>query len=209
MVSRRGQPKDVVFDKGTNFVGGSNELKELEALDHKKIQDATTSYGVKWHFNPPLTPHFSGVHEVMIKAAKKAIYAILSSADITDEELLSAVVGAEGLINSRPLTYQSSSPTDLTPLTPNHFLHGQLGGRFAPDSVDTEVFNARKKWRRVQELVHHFWHRWLHEWIPSLSVRKKWRREQVDLKVGDVVIVMSPDTPREKWPLGRIVRVFP
>lgn len=38
---------------------------------------------------------------------------------------------------------------------------------------------------------------------------KKWRREQVDLKVGDVVIVMSPDTPRGKWPLGRIVRVFP
>ena len=29
----------------------------------------------------------------MIKAAKKAIYAILSSADITDEELLSAIVG--------------------------------------------------------------------------------------------------------------------
>ena len=94
----------------------------------------------------------------MIKAAKKAIYAILSSADITDEELLSAVVGAEGLINSRPLTYQSSSPTDLTPLTPNHFLHGQLGGRFAPDSVDIEVFNPRKRWRRVQELVRHFWH---------------------------------------------------
>ena len=36
----------------------------------------------------------------MIKAAKKAISEILSSADITDEELLSAIVGAEGLINS-------------------------------------------------------------------------------------------------------------
>ena len=78
----------------------------------------------KWHFNSPLAPHFSGVHEIMIKAAKKAIYAILDSADITDEELLSAVIGAEGLINSRPLTYQSSDPADLTPLTPNHFLRG-------------------------------------------------------------------------------------
>ena len=35
----------------------------------------------------------------MIKAAKKAVYAILGAADITDEELLSAVAGAEGLIN--------------------------------------------------------------------------------------------------------------
>ena len=98
------------------------------ALEREKIQENTASYGVKWHLNPPLAPHFSGVHEVMIRAAKKAIYAILSCADVTDEELLSAVVGAEGPINSRPLTYQSVNPQDPVPLTPNHFLHGQLGG---------------------------------------------------------------------------------
>ena len=200
MASRCGLPKDVVCDNGTNFVGGSNELKELEALD-KKIQETTTSYGVTWHFNPPLAPHFSGVPEIMIKAAKKAVFSILGSADIADEELLSAVVGAEGLINSRPLTYQSTNATNPTPLTPNHFLCGQLGGRFAPDCVDVVAFNPRKRWRRVQELVRHFWHRWLGEWIS----RKKWRSNQVGLKVGDVVLIMSPDTSRGKWPLGRIV----
>ena len=100
MTSRRGLPKDVVWVNGTNFDGGSNELKATEALDQNKSQDTTTSHGIKWHFHPPLTPHFSGVHEIMIKAAKKAIYAILGEADIADEELFSAVVGAEGLINS-------------------------------------------------------------------------------------------------------------
>ena len=124
MASRRGLPKDVGCDNGANFVSGSNELKELEALDKKKIQETTTSYGVTWHFNPPLAPHFSGVHGIMIKAAKTAIYSILGSTDFMDEELLSTVVGDEGLINSWPLTYQSTNPTDLTPLTPNHFLHG-------------------------------------------------------------------------------------
>ena len=102
MVSRRGLPKDVLSDNGTNFVGANNELKELAFLDREMIQEKTACYGVKWHFNPPLAPHFSGVHEVMIKAAKTAINAVLSNADVTDEELLSAVVGAEGLINSRP-----------------------------------------------------------------------------------------------------------
>lgn len=71
------------------------------------------------------------------------------------------------------------------------------------------AFNPRKRWRRVQELVRHFWHRWLREWIPSLSGRKKWRGNRADLKVGDVVIVMSTDTARGKWPLGRIVKGFP
>ena len=66
----------------------------------RQFQD-TSTYGVKWHFNPLLAPHFNGLHEIMVKAAKKAIRAILGSADITDEELLnhSAVVEAEGLIN--------------------------------------------------------------------------------------------------------------
>ena len=91
---------------------------------------------------------------------------------------MTAFVGAEGLINSRPLTYQSSHPADDVPLTPNHFLYGQLGGTFAPDSVDETQFNLKKRWRRVQELIRHFWQRWLREWIPSLNCRKKWNSDK-------------------------------
>ena len=54
----------------------------------------------------------------------------------------------------------------------------------------------------------HFWHRWLREWIPSLSSRRKWLKEERDLQSGDVVLVMSPNTPRGYWPLGRIVEVY-
>ena len=54
MVSRRGLPKDVLSDNGTNFVGANNELEELAGLDREKIQEKTACYGIKWHFNPPL-----------------------------------------------------------------------------------------------------------------------------------------------------------
>ena len=73
----------------------------------------------------------------MIKSAKRASFAILGSADVTDDELVTAFTGAEALINSRPLTYQSANPSDDTPITPNHFLVGQVGGQFAPGSVDS------------------------------------------------------------------------
>jgi hypothetical protein len=43
---------------------------------------STANKGVKWHFNPPLAPHFRGVFETMVKPAKEAICAILGSADI-------------------------------------------------------------------------------------------------------------------------------
>ena len=60
---------------------------------------------------------------------------------------------------------------------------------------------------RVQELVRHFWHRWLRECIPSLNRRKKWQRLPKDVKEGDIVFVFSPKSPRGYSPLGRIVRV--
>ncbi|MCG8047968.1 MAG: hypothetical protein N0E48_20505 [Candidatus Thiodiazotropha endolucinida] len=160
MVSRRGLPECIYSDNGTNFKGADKELKSLVTqLDETKIQRSIANKGIRWHFNPPLAPHFGGVHESMIKSAKRAINAILGNADITDEELMTAIIGAEGLINSRPLTYQTANPSDDVPLTPNHFLHGQVGGEFAPTSVDQTSFNPRKRWRRVQELVRHFWHR--------------------------------------------------
>lgn len=210
MTSRRGLPEEMYSDNATNFRAADKELNMLVLqLDQEKIKESISNKGVVWHFNPPLAPHFGGAHESMIKSAKRAIHAILGNADISDEELLTAIIGAEALINSRPLTYQSANPNDDIPLTPNHFLHGQMGGRFAPTSVDETQYSLRKRWRRVQELVRHFWQRWMREWIPTLSTRKKWHKERRDVQVGEVVLVISPDTSRGNWPLGRILEVYP
>ena len=51
---------------------------------------------------------FDGAHETMIIIVKGVLYSILSQADITDEELSTAFIGAEDLIISRRLTYQTA-----------------------------------------------------------------------------------------------------
>ena len=150
--------------------------------------------------------HWGGVHESMMKSAKRAIYKILNIADLTDEELVTAIAGAESLINS--LTYQTSNPADCTPITSNHFLFGQCGGEFDPQSVDSTSFKPQNRWRRVQELMRHFWQRWLKEWLPSIGSRKKWFVELQNFKVGDIVLIVSKESPRGQWPLGRIIKVF-
>ena len=81
---------------------------------------------------------------MMIKVAKRAVTALLGNADVTDEELVTAFTGAEALLNSRPLTYQSANPEDDIPLTANHFLIGQIGSQFAPASVDNTSFSLKK-----------------------------------------------------------------
>ena len=75
-------------------MGANKELQKLVSLlDKDKINDAICNQGIKWHFNPPLSPHFGGVHETVMKATKSANYAILRNADIIDEELLTAFTG--------------------------------------------------------------------------------------------------------------------
>ena len=95
--NRRGVPEETISDIGTNFVGANQELHALrnQLLQNGKLKESIRNKGIKWNFNPPLAPHFGGVYETMIKAAKKAIYAILQNADVNDEVLLMAFTGAE------------------------------------------------------------------------------------------------------------------
>ena len=211
IIDNRGLPKEIISDNDTNFVGARKELFEMtdKIVRHVKFSSVMACKGIRWTFNPPYAPHFGDVFEIMIKAAKRAVTAILGNADITDEELMTAFTGAEALINYRPLTYQSANPEDDIPLTPNHLLYSQIGGMFVLEVTKETAYNPNKHWRRVQELIRHFWHQRLCEWMPSLSLRQKWYNEDKDLKIGDVVLKISLDGPHAYWPLSRVIEVYP
>ena len=49
----------------------------------------------------------------------------------------------------------------------------------------------------------------MREFLPTLSGRQKWRRESENVRVGYMVVVVSPDTRRGQWPVGRVVDAFP
>ena len=199
MVARRGWPKFILSDNGSNYVGAAREIKELvDSMDQDKIQRLTSNQGIEWQFNPPEAPHFGGVFERMIKSAKRAIYAILNEADVNDEELQTVFTGAQSL-NSRPLTTVSGDVNDEPVLTPNHFLIGQMGGELAPDTVDTTAVSVRRRWRRIQELIRRVWSRWMREYLPSIGYRQKWFQPSKILTVGDVVLVIDPDPGGRTW----------
>ncbi|XP_065186610.1 uncharacterized protein LOC135817366 [Sycon ciliatum] len=208
MTNRRGVPIQVVSDNGTNFVGAANEMKKLLKAMEGDVQRRAADKGIKWSFNPPAAPHFGGVHEALVKSAKRAIFAILAGAEVNDEELATAITGAEALLNSRPLTYQSADARDLLPLT-NHFLYGHQGQPFVPKGTDIVPHSHRYRWRVVQSLVLQVWKRWMTELLPLLHTRAKWRQPQPDIAVNDVVLVVNTGTPRGKWKLGRVEEVYP
>lgn len=135
--------------------------------------------------------------------------ALLKQQVLDDEGLATLMCEVESIINGRPLTKVSDDPRDLEALTPNHLLLLRSVTSLPPGVFRKEDVYSRRRWRQVQYLSDVFWRRWLKEYLPSLQERQKWTRSAANFEVGDVVLVVDDNSPRNSWPLGRIQEVKP
>ncbi|XP_062537923.1 uncharacterized protein LOC134206241 [Armigeres subalbatus] len=105
-VNRRGAPAEIYSDNGTNFHGANNKLQQQIAERDQTLATVFTNTNTKWSFNPPGAPHMGGVWERMVRSVKMAIGTFLEATRKPDDETLETIIiEAEGIINSRPLTY--------------------------------------------------------------------------------------------------------
>lgn len=114
------------------------------------------------------------------------------------------------MLNARPLTHLSVDPEDESPLTPNHFLLGREQPHLPPDVFpENEGGLSRRRWLASQELAERYWKRWLVEYVPALTEREKWTKESKrDIAVGDLVLVVDPNSPRGFWPTGKVTELL-
>ena len=200
-VARRTRPKRMVSDGGKNFIGGENALDQLmKVVDMEETKKRFPE--IKWWTNCPAAPHTGGQFESLIKSAKSALYKIISRGELNDEELVTAFTITEGLLNSRPLSYVSQDGNDPEPLTPGHFIRG---GGYVDLAPVPEDWSYKSRWHYIQNLMDHFWQRFISEYVPKLNKMPKWHKER-NVQVGDVVIVFE-EKIRGVWPLGVIEEV--
>ena len=167
---------------------------------------------IKWHFLPPYASNFAGVHEVMVRAMKRALRHILTNSDTSDEELVTALTKSESLLNSRPITVCEDELDGNGALTPNHFLVGRIDpcNVLEEEPTRSEGLLPSRRWKLVQSLVAQIWVRWQKEVLHSCMTRTKWKSQALNLKIGDVVLVLEPiQLKAKKWRLGRVVEVYP
>ena len=87
-IARRGTPQVLWSDNGTNFTGAEKELSAcFKALNQRAIASKMSQKGIKWHFNPPSSPHHCGSWERMVRSVKRTFYAVLGNRRLTDEVL--------------------------------------------------------------------------------------------------------------------------
>jgi hypothetical protein len=209
-VCRRGQVEIIRSDNATNFVGAANEIRRAieKEWNHEKISSFLRQRHIEWRFNPPAASHMGGVWERQIRSVRKVLQAVVKEQGVDDESLPTLMCLVESIINGRPLTTVSDDHRDLEPLTPNHLLLLRPDAIVPPDQFVKEDLYCRKRWRQVQFLADLFWRRWIREYLPTLQLRKKWMTPVRNFEVGDVVVVIDNNAPRNVWQLGRVTQTF-
>lgn len=155
----------------------------------------------------------------MIKSVKRCLRKTIGQASLTYDELLTALMEVEMVVNSRPLSYISTEDAE-EPLTPSHL---QIGRRVLslPDSTlyhgvhEDAEFTPEALSRRMDHLnttLNHFWKRWKTEYL--LELRESHRHGKgVDskgssLSENEVVLMHSDSKLWGFWKLAKIYRLI-
>ena len=155
---RRGIPRLVVSDNAKTSKTSATFLSSIFELP--EVQSFLLNHKVKWRFNLEKAPWWGGFFERMVRCVKRCLKKILKNAKLTYEELLTAVVEIECVLNSRPLTYVSTEDIE-EPLTPSHLLTGRRLLSIPDESVvaeeeSTDVKILTRRQRYVVSLLSHF-----------------------------------------------------
>lgn len=129
------------------------------------------------------------------------------------DELVTLLARISCSMNSRPLGLANTSYTDqqediLLPITPNHMLLG----RSSPESPPLEYSEGEKFCQRlayVDAVEQEWWSRWIKTVLPTMLPVQRWKREEKNLIVDDVVLLTFPGNVKDDYILARVTQVHP
>lgn len=115
---------------------------------------------------------------------------------------------AECMINSRPIGVLEDGST----LTPSHFTNGRRIGCF-PTLQRVEIRGALvetvKEWNHRLRATSSFWRSWLRSYLAKLKGRFCKPSHYQGLKVGDRVLVQTPNVGSMEWPEATVIEILP
>ncbi|EPB72220.1 integrase core domain protein [Ancylostoma ceylanicum] len=227
-MSRRGVPNSITCDNAPTFMLAEQILTSTLDVE-QEIQSFMTKTDIKWRRITPYAPWQGGFYERLIKDIKRALFKALGR-KITDEDSLNTILAEiEGCLNSRPLTYLEASPEDFEPIRPIDFLQNRLSITYKTNTDEGESndpnfyprdeaiqlrtrMEAEKALKSSCEVVDKFWKIWNDSYLTSL--REQHRRDLhqgrttvTSPMLGQIVLLHDPMQPRNKWKLGKIIKL--
>ena len=208
----------MVLDNGKTFKAAAKVIQSV--VSHDDVKQYLSNLGVKWVFNLPKARWWGAIFERLIRSVKRCLRKIIWQARLSYDELTTAIVEVEAMINSRPLTYVAMDILD-EPLTPFHLLTGHrilsLPDNLCckPEEVnETPDIGHSQLTRRACHLnntLDSFWRRWRKEYLLELREAHRYHHGQAStpqVAVDNMVVVHTKNQPRTFWKLGRVSRCW-
>lgn len=213
-IARRNKPSHIFCDNASTFKGANNTLHKLFLLQSNETHQSTiinytANLGITFKFIPSYSPMFGGLWEAGIKSAKSLLKRVVGNVVLTFEELNTVFIEIEGVLNSRPLTALSTDPSDLSYLSPGHFLTGRSLASIPEPSLVDSIPNRLSFWRQCTQMVQSYWKHWHKYYLNLLQNRPKWKDELKNIKEGTLVILRQDNIPPLQWPMARVIKLYP
>ena len=213
-IARRGLPRDLHTDNGSNFLGAKHDLMELyKFMDTPEVQstihDAMLTQRIRWHTIPERAPHFGGLWEAAVRSTKYHLKRIVGQQRLDFEELSTVAAQVESFLNARPLgTITSHDSEGLMCLTPGHFLMGRSSESYPETEIGVSI-PLCKRWNLCQAIIQQFWKRWAAEYLQQLQASSKWHRTQPNLQPGDLVTMTDGNKFHSHWTMAKVIKTYP
>ena len=182
-IARRGTPRQI---NAKQFKTASTVMSKAwkEVLCCTEVNDYTVKQGIQWKFIVDLAPWMGGFYERLVGLTKRALRKTIGLRSLTEKQLITVLMEAEAVVNSRPLVYVDSdinssfliSPMNFLSLNRNHFMFDfTCSDHEDPEFKTTENISTAQqlleRWKSGQRCLKQFWKIWRNEYLLSLRER--------------------------------------
>ena len=230
--ARRGVPTTITSDNAPNFTLGEQMLRGVafqKTMD-TSFKSAMATKEIEWRTITPYAPWQGAFYERLIKSVKYSLYKVIRNTVPTFANLETLLIEIEGMLNSRPLTYQEQDPDDLCILRPIDFIQRDIILAYPFEKLTIQDENdddylppeelkrlqrrheLLKAFKSSHQLIERYWTIWSQQYLTALREMHKLhmdnrRSTAMAPAVGAVVLIADPIHPRNTWRMARITKL--
>ena len=214
--ARKGLPKSIVSDRGTNLVKSGIILAEKDTPKFWNWDEVVRRNSASnWEFVPCGAQHRNGLAESTVKVLKQSLqHALPSGVVLSFSELNTLCAKISYVMNSRPLGLSNVSHSNqqddfMSVVTPNQLLLGRSADASPPLDYKESDGKFTRRLSYVSSVYDSWWSKWIAQVLPTLIPTRRWRRAKKNLMVGDIVMIESSNVFKDEYRLGRVCEVHP